>query len=154
MKFLWDLSIWGCVRLCCCCCSVTKLGPALSDPMDYSMPGSSVANSSQSWFKFMSIDSVMLSNHLILCCPLPLLPSVFPSIKIFSSEAALHIRPPKYWSFNFSISPSNEYSGLISFRMDWFHLLAVHRILKGLLQYHSSKASIPRHSGFFMAQLS
>ena len=101
----------------CCHCSVTKLCPALSDPMDYSMPGYSVANSSQSWFKFMLVDLVMLSNHLILCCPLPLLPSIFPSIKIFSNEAAPHIRQPKYWSFTFSISPSNELSGLKSFRM-------------------------------------
>ena len=107
-------------RLCCrcCCCSVTKLCPAVSDPMDYSMPGYSVVNSSQSWFKFMSIDLVMLSNHLILCCLLPLPPSIFPSIKIFSNEAAPHISQPKYWSFPFSISPSNGLSGLKSFRMD------------------------------------
>ena len=101
----------------------------------------------------MSIKSVMPSNHLILCHPLPL-PSIFPSIRVFSSESALRIRWPKYWSFIFSISPSNEYSGLISFRIDWFDLLAVQGTLKGLLQYHSSKASILWYSAFFMAQLS
>ena len=102
----------------------------------------------------MSIESVMLFNHLILCCPLPLLPSVFPRIRVFSSELALHIRWPKCWSFSFSISLSNEYSGLISFRIDWFDLVAVQWTLKSLLQHHSSKASILCHSAFFMAQLS
>ena len=97
---------------------------------------------SQSLPKLMSIESVMPSNHLILCCPLLLLPSVFPSIRVFSNELALHIRWPKNWSFSCSISPSNEYSGLISFRMNWFDLLAVQRALKSLLQHHSSKASI------------
>ena len=101
---------------------------------------------SQSLFWFMSIESVMLSNHLILCQPLLLLPSVFASIKEFSSELALHIRWPNYWSFSFSISPSNEHSGLISFRMDWFDLLAVQGTLKSLLQHHSSKASITQSS--------
>ena len=91
--------------------------------------------------------------HLILCCP-PLLPSIFPSIRVFSNESALHIRWPKYWTFSISISPSNEYSGWISFRMDWLDLLAVQRTLKSLLQHYSSKASIPRHSAFFMVQLS
>ena len=91
----------------------------------------------------------MSSNHLILCCPLLLLPSIFPSIKVFSNESALCIRWPKYWSFSFSISPSNEYSGLISFRIDWLDLLAVQGTLKSLLQHHSSKASILRHSAFF-----
>ncbi|CAI9175993.1 unnamed protein product [Rangifer tarandus platyrhynchus] len=89
----------------------------------------------------MSIELVMPSNHLILCCPLLLLPSIFPSIRVFSNELALHIRWPKYWSFSFSISPSNEYFGLTSFRIDWFHLLAVQGTLKSLLQHHSSKAS-------------
>ena len=98
--------------------------------------------------------SVMLSNHLILCLPLLLLPSNLPSIRVFSNELALHIRWPKYWSFRFSISPSNEYSGLISFRVDWLDLLAVQGILKHLLQHHSSKASILWHSAFFMVQLS
>ena len=97
---------------------------------------------------------MMPSNHLILCCPLLLLPSLFPSIRVFSSESALHIRWPKYWSFSFSISPSNEYSRLISFRIDWFDLLAVQVILKSLLQHHSSKTSFLRRSTFFMAQLS
>ena len=102
----------------------------------------------------MSIESVMPSNHLILWQPLLLLPSVFPSIKVFSNESALHIRWPKYWNFSFSISPSNEHPGLISFRMDWLHLLAVQGTLKSLLQHHSSKASILQHSAFFTVQLS
>ena len=103
--------------------------------------------------KFMSIDSVMLSNHLILCCPL-LLSSIFPSIRVFSNELALCIRWPKYCSFSFSISPSNEYSGLIFFRIDWFDLLAVQGTLKSLLQHPNSKISILWPSAFFMAQLS
>ena len=102
----------------------------------------------------MSIKSVMPSNHFILCCPLLLLPSVFPRIRVFSNESGLHIRWPKYWSFSFSISPSNEYSVLISFRMDYLDLLAVQGTLKSLLQYHSSKALILHHSAFFMDQLS
>ena len=96
----------------------------------------------------------MSSSHLILCCPLLLLPSIFPSIRVFSNESALCIRWPKYWSFSFSISPSNEHPGLISFRMDWLDLLAVQGTPKGLRQHHSSKASILRHSAFFMVQLS
>ena len=107
----------------------------------------------QSLLKLMSVESVMLSNYLILCHPLLLLPSIFPSIWLFSNESVLHIRWPKYWSFSFSISPSNEYSGLISFRMDWLDLLAVQGTLKSLLQHHSSKASILRHSAFFTVQL-
>ena len=102
----------------------------------------------------MSIESVMPSNHLILCRPLLLLPSVFPSIRIFSSESALCIRYPNYWSFNFSISPSSEYSGLISFRIDWFDVLAVQETLKSLLQHYSSKTSILQCSAFFIVQLS
>ena len=101
----------------------------------------------------MSIESVMPSNHLILCCPL-LLPSIFPSIRVFSKESVLCIRWPKDWSFSFSISPSNEYSGLISLRIDWFDLLAVQGTLNSLLRHHSSKASILQHSAFFMVQLS
>ena len=101
-----------------------------------------------------SYPSVMPSNHLILCRPLLLLPSIFPSIKVFSNESVLCIRWPKYWSFSFSISPSDEYSGLISFRMDWLALLAVQGTLKSLLQHHSSKASILRRSAFFIVQLS
>ena len=102
----------------------------------------------------MSIESVMPSNHLILCHPRLLLPSIFPNIKVFSNESALHIRWPKYWSFSFNISPSNEHPGLISFRLDWLDLLAVQGTLKSLLQHHSSKASILRHSAFFIVQLS
>ena len=113
----------------------------------------SITNS-QSSPKPMSIELVMRSNHLILCCPLLLLPSIFLSINIFSNESTLHIKWPKYWSFSFSISPSNEYSGLISFRMDWLDLLAVQGTLKSLLQHHSSKPSIPQRSAFFTAQLS
>ena len=107
----------------------------------------------QSLLKLMSIELVMPSNHLILCCPLLLLPSIFPSIRIFSKESALHIRWPKYWSFRFNISPSNKYSRLISFRMDWLDLLAVQGTLKRLLQHHSSKASILQCSAFFIVQL-
>ena len=110
--------------------------------------------SSQSLLKPMSIESVMPSNHLILCCPLLLLPSVFPSIRVFYNESVFYIRWPKYWSFSFSISPSNEYSGLTSFRTDWFDLLAVQGTLKSLLQHHGSKASILQCAVFFMVQLS
>ena len=113
----------------------------------------SITNS-QSSPKLMCIESVMPSSHLVLCHPLLLLPSIFPSIRVFSSGSALHIRWTKYWSFSFSISPFSEYSGSISFRIDWFALLAVQGTLKSLLQHHSSKASILRHSTFFMAQLS
>ena len=106
----------------------------------------------QSLLKLISIELVMSSNHLILCCPLLLLPSIFSSIRVFSSESVLHIRWPKYWSFSFSISPFNEYSRLISFRMDWLDLLAVQGTLKSLLQHHSSKASILWCSAFFMSK--
>ena len=102
----------------------------------------------------MSIESVMPSNHLIFCHPLLLLPSIFPSIRVFSNESALHTRWPKYWSFSFSISPSNEHPELISFRMDWWDLLAVQGTLKSLLQHHTSKASIFQHLAFFIAQFS
>ena len=112
----------------------------------------SITNS-WSLLKLMSIELVIPSNHLILCHPL-LLPSIFPSIRVFSNESVLHIRWPKYWSFSFSISPSNEYSGLTSFRIDWFDLLAVQGTLRSLLQHHSSKASILWCSAFFMVQLS
>ena len=113
----------------------------------------SITNS-QSLLKLMSIESMMPSKHLILCHRLFFLPSIFPSVRFFSKESALHIRWPKYWSFSFSISPSNKYSGLISLRMDWLDLLAVQRTLKSLLQHHSSKASILQHSAFFIVQLS
>ena len=109
---------------------------------------------SRSLLKLMSIESVMPSNHLIPYCPLLLLPSIFPSIRVFSNESVLHIRWPKHWSFSFNISPSNEYLGLISFRVDWFDLLAIQGTLKTLLQHHSSKASILWHSAFFMVQFS
>ena len=109
---------------------------------------------SQSLLKLMSIELVMPSKHLILCHPLLLLPSVFPNIRVFSNELALRIRWPKYWSFSFSISPANDYSGLISFRIDWFDLLAIQGTLKSLFQPHSSKASILRCPAFFMVQLS
>ena len=110
----------------------------------------SITNS-QSLLKLMPIELVMSSNHLILCCPLLLPPSIFPSIRVFSNESVLHIRWPKDWSFSFSISPSNEYSGLISLRIDWLELLAVQGTLKSLLQHHSSKASILQCSAFFIA---
>ena len=108
---------------------------------------------SQSLRKLMSIESVMPSNHLILCRPLLLLPLIFSGIRVFSKESVTYIRGPKYWSFSFSISPSNEYSGLISFRIDWFDLLAVQGTLKSLLQHRSSKASILWRSAFFIVQL-
>ena len=113
----------------------------------------SITNS-WSLLKLMSIESVMPSNHLILCRPLLLLPSIFPSIMVFSNHSVLHISGPKYWSFSFSISPSNEYSGLISFRIDWLDLLVVQETLKSLFQYYSSKASVLQHSAFFIVQLS
>ena len=113
----------------------------------------SITNSWSS-LKLTSIELVMPSTHLILCRPLLLLPPIPPSIKVFSNESTLHMRWPKYWSFRFSISPSNEYPGLISFRMDWLDLLAVQGTLKSLLQYHTSKASILQHSAFFTVQLS
>ena len=121
--------------------------------MDCRTPGLPVTNS-RSLLKLMSIESVMPSNHLILCLPLLLLPSIFPSIRVFSNELVLCFRWPKYWSFSLSISPSNEYSGLISFRMDWLDLLAVQGTLKSLLRHHSSKTSILRRSAFFTVQLS
>ena len=130
--------------------SVTQSCLTLCNPMDCSTPGlSSITNS-----QLMSIESVMTSNHLILCHPLLLSPSIFPSIKVFSKVSALRIRWPKYWSFSFSISTFNEYSGLISFRIDWFDLFAVQRTFKSLLQHLSSKASILLCSAFFTVQLS
>ena len=108
---------------------------------------------SQSLLKFMSIESVIPSNYPIFCHPHLLLPSIFPSIRVFSSESVLQIRWPEYWSFSFDVSPSNDYSGLISFRVDWLDLLAVQGTLKSLLQYHSSKTSVLQHSDFFMVQL-
>ena len=118
------------------------------------MPGFLPITNSQSLLKLMSIESTMPPSHLILCRLLLPLPSVLPSIRVFSTESALRIRWPKYWSFSFSIRPSNEYSGLISFRIQWLDLLAVQATLKSLLQHHSSKESILRHSAFFIIQLS
>ena len=120
--------------------------------MDCNMPGFPVLHYPRSLFKLMSIELMMPCNHLILCHPFLLPPSIFPSIRVFSNESALRIRWPKYWSY--SISPSNGYSGLISFRIDWFDLLAIQGTPKSLLQQHSSKASILRHSAFFTVQLS
>ena len=121
--------------------------------MVYHQVSLSIANS-QNLLKRMSIELLLPPNHLILCCLLHLPPSIFPSIRVFSNESALHIRWPKYWSFSFSIGPSNEYSGLISFRMDWLDLLAVQGTLESLLQHHSSKASILWRTAFFIVQLS
>ena len=146
--------MYNIVNKLCCCCSVSKSCPTHCDPMDCNMPGSSVPQNLWNLLKFMSVESVMLSNRLILYLPLFLLPSIFPSIRVFSNELALCIRWPKYWSFSFSISPSNEYSGLISSRIDRFDPLAVQGTLKSLLQHHSSKESILWRSAFFTVQLS
>ena len=127
----------------------------MSDSLWPHKPQASLSiTNSQSLPKPMFIKSMMPSNHLILCCPLLLLPSIFPSIRVFSNESALHIRWPNYWSFSLNISPSKEHPGLISFRMDWLDFLAVQGTLKSLLQHHSSKASVLRHSAFFIVQLS
>ena len=134
--------------------SVTQSCPTLCDPMNHSMPGLPVHHNSWSLLKLMPIESVMPSNHLILCRPLLLLPPVTPSIRVFSNESTLCIRWPKYCSFSFSISPSNEHPRLISFRMHWLDLLTVQGTLKSLLQHHSSKAPIFRRSAFFIVQLS
>ena len=141
-------------ELICCSCSVVKSCRILCDSMNCSMPDFPVLHFSQSLLKFMHTELVLLSNHLILCHPVLLLPSIYPCIRVFSNESALHIKWPKYCSFRFSISPSNEYSGLISFRMDWFDLLTIQWTLKSLLQHHNSKASILWRSAFFMGQLS
>ena len=129
--------------------SVVQSCPILCNSMDCSMPGFPVITNSRGLLKLMSIKLVTPSNHLVPCCALLLLPSIFPSIRVFANESALHIRWPKYWSFSFSISPSNEYSGLISFKIDWFDLLAVQGTLKSLLQHHSLKLSILQCSAFF-----
>ena len=133
--------------------SIAQSCLTLFDPMNHSTPGLPVHHQSQGLPKLMSIELVMPSNHLIFYHPLLLLPSIFPSIRVFSNESALHIRWPKYWSFSF-ISPSSEHPGLISFRMDWLDLFAVQGTLKSLLQHHSSKASIFWCSAFFTVQLS
>ena len=132
--------------------SFSQSCPTLCNPMDCSTPGFLSTTNSRSLLKLMSIESVITFNHLILCHPLLFLSSIFPSIKVFSNASVLCIRWPKYWSFSFNIRPSNEYSGLISFRMDWFELFAVQRTLKSLLQYHSLKVSILQCSAFFIVQ--
>ena len=141
-----------------CACQFSSVAQScltLWDPMDCNMPDFPAITSSRNLLKFMSIALVMPSNHLILCRPLLLpLPSIFPSIRVFSKESILLIRWPKYWSFSFSVSPSYEYSGLISFQMNWLDLLAVQETLKSLLQHLSSKASIIWCSAFFVVQLS
>ena len=134
--------------------SVTQSCPTLCDPWTAAHQASASVTNSRSLLKFMSFESVMPFNHIILCRPLLLLPSILLSITVFSNESVLHIRWPKYWSFSFSVSPSSEYSRLISFRMDWLDLLEVQGTLKSLLQHHSSKASILRCSAFFIFQLS
>ena len=138
-----------CIIICCCC-------QLLSHVRLFVTPWTAACQASLSFriFWSLSIESMTPSNHLILCHPLLLLPSIFPGIRVFSTELALCIRWPKYWSVSFSISPSNEYSGLISFSIDWLDLLAVQGTLKSLLQHHSSKASILWHSAFLMIQLS
>ena len=143
------MTVW---RLSICCCSVTRSCLTLCHPMTAVHQASLSFTISRSLLKLMSTVSVMPSKHLVLCRPLLLLPPIPPSIRVFSNESVLCFRWLKYWSF--SISPSNEYSGLISFRIDWFDLLAVQGILKGLLQHHSSKASVLQCSAFFMIQLS
>ena len=125
-----------------------------ANPWTAALQATLSSTNSQRLLKLLSIESVLPSNHLILCCPLLLLPSVFPTTRVFSSELVLHIRWPEYWSFSFKISPSNEYSGLISFKTDWFDLLAVQGTLKRFLQHHSSKASLLQHSACFIVQLS
>ena len=127
--------------------------PLFATPWTAARQASLSIINSQSLLKLLSIEAVMPSSYLILYRPLLLLPSIFPSIRVFFNESVLRIRWPKYWSFCFSISPSNEYSGLISFRMDWLDLLSAQGALRSLLQHHSSKASILRHSAFFMVQL-
>ena len=130
------------------------MSDSLQPPWTAAHQASLSITNSRSLLKLMSIKSMMPSNHLILCHPFLLPPSIFPSIRVFSNESVLSFRWPKYWSFSFSISPSNEYSGLISFRMDWLDLLAVQGTFKSLLQHHSSKASILQRSTFFTLQLS
>ena len=139
--YISSVQLFSCVRL-------------FATPWTAARQASRSITNSQSLLKLMSFESVMPSNHLILCHPLLLLPSIFPSIRVFLNESVLHIRWPEYWSFSFSISPYNEYSGLISFRMDWLDLLADQGTLKSLLQHHNSKASILWDSAFFIVQLS
>ena len=152
IKQQWKL--WFLVALQLCCCSVAQLCQLFATPWTAACQASLSFTISLSLLKLMSIESVMPSSHLILCYPLLLLPPIPPSIRVFSSESALCTKWPKYWSFSFNNSPSNEYSGLISFKINWFNLLAVQETLESLLQHHSSKASILQHSAFFTVQLS
>ena len=160
MEQLWRLRAFVSFEELCKCyffcviSLVTQLCPLLCDPTDCSTPGLPVHHQLPELLKLMSIESVTPSNHLMLCHPLLPPPSVFPSIRVFSRELVLCIRWPNFWSFSLNISPSSEHSGLISFRMDWLHLLAVQETLKSLLQPHSSKASILQCSAFFIVQLS
>ena len=151
MKKIVDCPLLG-TSMECVSQSVQSFSLTLCDPMNCSMPGLLSITNSWNLLKPMSMESVMPSNHLILCCPLLLLPPIPPSIRVFSNESTLHIRWPKYWSFSVNISPSNEHPGLISFRMDWLELLAVQGTLKSLLQQHSSKAPILQCSPFFTVQ--
>ena len=136
-----------------CCCSFDKSCRTLCNPMDYSTSVFPILHYIAEFVQTYVHKSMMPSNHLILCVPLLLMPSIFPSIRVFFKKLTLIISWPKYWSFSFSISPSNVYSGFISFKSDWFDLLAVQGTLKSLLQHHSSKESILQHSAFFMVQL-
>ena len=164
LVLLWAVFNSFAVRDCWGCCNKIPLTACLVQslsrvwlfvtPWTAARQASMSITNSQSLLKLLCIELVMPSNHLTLCRPLLLLPSIFPSIRVFSNELVLCIRWPKYWSFSFSISPSNEYSGLISFRMDWLDLFAVQGTLKSLLQHHSSKASVLRRSAFFMVHLS
>ena len=142
------------MRGCCCCCSVTQSCPNLCDPQTAARQDFLPITVSQSLLELMSIELVMPTYHLNLCHPLLLLSSILLSIRVFSNELSLPIRWPKYWSFSFGISPSNEYSRLIYFRIDWLDLLAIQGTLKNLLQHHSSKATVLQCSDFFMVQLS
>ena len=149
-----DLSLWISLLWILHISSVAQSCPTVCNPVNRSTPGLPVHHQLPKFTQTQSIESVMPSSHLILCRPLLLLPSIPPSIRVFSSESTLHMRWPKYWSFSFSIIPSKEHPGLISFRMDWLDLLAFQGTLKSLLQHHSSKASVLRLSAFFTVQLS
>ena len=153
--FNWLLPYINMNHSCCCCncCSVDKYFLTLCDPWSAACQVSLSFTVSRSLFKLMNFESTMPFNHLIICRPLFLLPSIFPSIRVFSNESALLIRWPKWWNFIFSISPSNEYPGLSSFKINWFDLLAVHGTLKSPLQHHCLKPSILQCSVFFMIQL-
>ena len=149
-----SISIYQVIQISISISSFIQLCLTIYGLMNRSAPGFPIHHQLPELTKIMSIESVTPTSHLILCCPLLLLPSIFPSIRVFSNELALRIRWPKYWSFSFSISPSNEHPGLISFRMDWLDLLAVQGTFESLLQHHSSKESIFQCSAFFMVQLS